>query len=228
MKKTEFQTYLSYLNNLIKNKMHKNTNPYLSALFMSFIEDSQKEKKRFEKIRKQKLRQKPLQSDPLLPPFEVGVYICDISVSHCLLFDVDPKFKGQMIITTKDFEFQNMILNPKDIEACLRFIKSTEGFVMYKSNEKVGAKFNHKHIHAWLSNDYLPFMELYSKEIIDKRQNFNKPIEVIHAKVNELNNFEYMLVGFEKITEARKDISLSVHNMRDRAKAISKFYSAIV
>lgn len=147
-KKTEFQKYLKQLNKTIHNKIHKNSNPYLATLFMSFSGDTAKEKETFEKLREQRMSLKSYQSDPLLPPFENGVFVTEISASHSLLFDLDPTFKGQMLICTKDFEYQNLLLTPQDMEACFRFIVATNGFVLFKSNEKVGSKFNHKHIHA--------------------------------------------------------------------------------
>lgn len=224
MKNTDFQNYLIDLNNLIQNKINKNKNPYLSALFMSFSEDAVEQRKEFQKVRERKLKQKQMQSDPLLPPFEKGVYITDISPTHCILFDSDPVLKGQMLITTKDFEYQNLLLTPKDFEACLRFIKATEGFVIYRSNEKVGTKFNHRHILGCLYNEYLPLIETYKREIDHRRKNFNKYSEPIHAKVNELVNFEHALVSFEPITLHRKEISLNPQNMRERAKHIHKLY----
>ena len=65
-------------------------------------------------------------------------------------------------------------------------------------------------------------MEVYCKEIEDRRENFGRFTEVIHARVNILNKFEYLLVGFEKITQQRKNINLNVDNIRARAKSISK------
>jgi hypothetical protein len=223
--KTTFQAYLSSLSSRIHSKIYKNSNPYLSALFMSFSMDTEKELKEFKKLKSKKLRQAQLQSDPLLPPFEVGVFISDLSSTHCLLFDMEPKLRGQMLISTKDFEFQNLQITPKDIEACLVFIKATDGFVLYKSNDKVGAKLNHKHIHACLNEQFLPLMETYSQEIDNRRTNMNRYTEEIHAKVNELTKFEYFLVGFEKITLKRKDVTLNVLNMRERSKAICRFFA---
>lgn len=65
-------------------------------------------------------------------------------------------------------------------------------------------------------------MELYNQEITDRRINFNKFTEVIHAKVNQLSKFNYLLVGFEKITQESKNISLSDFNLQVRTKAIRK------
>jgi ATP adenylyltransferase/5',5'''-P-1,P-4-tetraphosphate phosphorylase II len=108
--------------------MNRNPSKYLNMLFSSFNHLEKDELDKFSKIRSQKLKLKPRQSDPLLPPFKAGMYIRPISPSHFLLFDTDPVSKGQTLICTKDFEFQNLLLTCADIEACLKFIKATEGF----------------------------------------------------------------------------------------------------
>ena len=125
---TLFERQLIELNNIIQAKINRNRNPYLQALFTSFNDLSKEEKKKFNKMKQNKLNQKARQSDPLLPPFEIGFFIANISNSHFLMFDSDPKFRGQMLIATKDFGFQNLVLTPKDLEASLRFISSTSGF----------------------------------------------------------------------------------------------------
>ena len=223
-KNTDYQNYLINLNNLIHNRISKNKNSYLSNLFLSFNDDIPENKAAFEKIKQKKLAKKPVQSDPLLPPFEIGVFIADLSQSHSLIFDIDPKVRAQMMIITKDFEYQNLLITPRDIEAWLRFIKATEGFVLYSSNEKVGAKHNHKHIYACLHDIYMPMLEAYSGAIENRRNTINKFTETITAKINEISKFDYILCGFEKVTKSRKDISLNVHNMRERAKNIHSLY----
>ena len=223
-KNTEFQNYLINLNNHIHSRINKNRNPYLTSLFLSFNDDIPENKAKFEKLKQKKLAQKPIQSDPLLPPFEIGVFITDLSQTHSLIFDINPKIRAQMMIITKDFEYQNLLLTPRDIEAWLRFIKSTEGFVLYSSNEKVGARFNHKHIYACLHDVYMPMLEAYSNAIESRRNTINKFTETITAKVNEINKFDYILFGFDKITKSRKNISLNIQNMRERAKNIHSLY----
>ncbi|CAI2370612.1 unnamed protein product [Moneuplotes crassus] len=222
---TVFQRQLIELNNLVFTRINRNKNVYLQSLFHSFNEISEEEKKKTQKLRKKKLRERCRQSDPLLPPFEVGYFISDISNSHYLMFDSDPIFKGQMLLATKDFSYQNLLLSSKDIEACLRFIASTSGFCLYQSNEKVGAKFNHKHMHACLPESDLDLMESYTSEISNRRANFHKYTEVIHASCKSLPpKFSHILVGFEKITQKRKSIALTIDNIRERAKSIHKLY----
>ena len=73
-----------------------------------------------------------------------------------------------------------------------------------------------------MPQENLKLMETYSKEIEERRKNFEKYTEVIYSRVNKLNGYEYILVGFEKIIHSRKDISKNVRNIRERAENINK------
>ena len=96
---------------------------------------------------------------------------------------------------------------------------------MFASSDKVGAKFNHKHIMATMPSDSFELLDVYSEEIAARRKNFGREVDAIHAKVGVLTEFQYILIGFEKLSE-RKDIDLSEDNLRERAKAICKRFCA--
>jgi ATP adenylyltransferase/5',5'''-P-1,P-4-tetraphosphate phosphorylase II len=222
-KRTQFQRHLDEIHNDILEKMNRNPNKYLKMLFSSFSHLEKDELDKFSKIRSQKLKMKPRLSDPLLPPFKAGMFLRPISSTHFLLFDTDPVSKGQTLICTKDFEFQNLLLTCADFEASLKFIKATEGFCMFASSDKVGAKYNHKHIMATLPNDTFGLLDVYEEEIAARRKNFGREVDSIHARVGVLSEFHYILVGFEKLSD-RKEIDLNEDNLRERAKYIYKIY----
>lgn len=155
--RTDFMKKIDTINEKINEKMYDNPNPYLAALFASFSTESQKQRDEFEKIKKQKMSQKQLTSDPLLPPFEKGVYIADISTYHSLIFDLHARVKGQIMITTKNFVYHNLPLDAKDFEAALTFINAHQGFVLYNwSNYE---RYNHKHIYAFSYENYTDTIE---------------------------------------------------------------------
>ena len=85
-------------------------------------------------------------TNPFLPPFEEGLYVCDLGDDHRLLFNKFAVVKMHMLVVTKDFQSQNDLLNKKDLQAACKVTKAIGGFAFFNGGVESGSSHPHNHL----------------------------------------------------------------------------------
>lgn len=85
--------------------------------------------------------------NPFIPPFEEGVHIMDLGISHRLFLNKFALIHKHVLVTTSIFEMQTDPVNSKDFEASFLVLKSFPKAILFLNGGKVsGASLEHKHI----------------------------------------------------------------------------------
>lgn len=87
----------------------------------------------------------PKRADPFLPPFEEGLFIADLSKTHCLLFNKFCICKEHTLVVTKEMERQDAPLTEEDFTAIIYAMQSLEAFVFFNRGTLSGMSILHKH-----------------------------------------------------------------------------------
>lgn len=85
-------------------------------------------------------------NDPFLPPFDAGIFIMNLSKTHCLIFNKFQVTRDHLLIITRVFEAQTDPLNEADLFETYAVLKIHDGFGFFNSDEKAGASQKHKHL----------------------------------------------------------------------------------
>lgn len=79
-------------------------------------------------------------------PFEKDLFVCDISASHVALLNKFNVVDHHLLIVTREFEDQEMLLTPEDFEALWACMEEYEGLGFYNGGREAGASQSHKHL----------------------------------------------------------------------------------
>ena len=83
--------------------------------------------------------------DPFVPPFEPHLFIADLSSTHRLLYNKFCMANRHMIVTTSDFERQDVPMSAADMTAILMTMYATNSFVFFNRGFQSGMSILHKH-----------------------------------------------------------------------------------
>jgi len=92
-----------------------------------------------------------------MPPFEEGLYLGEISLTHDLVFNKFSVCDCHVIVITKEFEKQLDPLNAGDFKACLAVMKSLNAYMFFNSGFNSGASVLHKHMQL------IPYSSMYNE-----------------------------------------------------------------
>jgi sulfate adenylyltransferase (ADP) / ATP adenylyltransferase len=84
-------------------------------------------------------------ANPFLP-FEPAMYVTEITPTHVALLNKFNVIDRHLLIVTRDFEHQEMLLNAGDFEALHRCMAEYEGLGFYNGGVEAGASQPHKHL----------------------------------------------------------------------------------
>jgi ATP adenylyltransferase len=93
-------------------------------------------------MRKQEAKKKP---NPFLP-YEEGMFVADISPTHLCLLNKFNVIAHHLLIVTRHFEDQDMLLTRGDFEALCLCMGEFDGLAFYNGGEVAGASERHKHM----------------------------------------------------------------------------------
>jgi len=85
-------------------------------------------------------------NDPFLPPYDTGIFIMNLSKTHCLIFNKFQVTKDHLLIITRLYEPQTDPLTETDLYETYNILKIQNGFGFFNSDEKAGASQKHKHL----------------------------------------------------------------------------------
>ncbi|MBW1852605.1 MAG: phosphorylase [Deltaproteobacteria bacterium] len=83
--------------------------------------------------------------NPFLP-HEEEMFVADISDTHVCLLNKFNVIDHHLLIVTRSFEDQEILLTPRDLEAIWTCMAEFEGLVFYNGGEVAGASQKHKHL----------------------------------------------------------------------------------
>ncbi len=83
--------------------------------------------------------------NPFLP-YEEDLYVADISDSHVALLNKFNVVEHHLLIVTREYEDQNMLLTKKDFDALWTCMKEYDSLGFYNGGETAGASQRHKHL----------------------------------------------------------------------------------
>ena len=83
--------------------------------------------------------------DPYLP-YEEALFIADISDTHLCLLNKFNVVDHHLLIVTRNFEHQEMLLTPSDFHALAACLVEFESIGFYNGGETAGASQTHKHL----------------------------------------------------------------------------------
>jgi len=84
-------------------------------------------------------------ADPFLPP-EKELTVADISNTHLAVLNKFNVLKHHLLIVTRQFEDQEVLLTPNDFEALWLCMAEFNGLAFYNGGRTGGASQNHKHL----------------------------------------------------------------------------------
>lgn len=84
--------------------------------------------------------------DPFLPPFESGLFICELGESHRLLFNKFNFYRNHLLVVTKEFLLQSSPLSVLDLEEAIHIYRALGGMFFFNRGPNSGASQKHKHI----------------------------------------------------------------------------------
>ena len=104
--------------------------------------------KRKDDARKEQERTSALSSQPVNPflPYEEDLFISDISDTHVALLNKFNVVDHHLLIITKTFEDQEMLLTPLDFKALWACMAEYNALGFYNAGEAAGASQSHKHL----------------------------------------------------------------------------------
>lgn len=85
-------------------------------------------------------------NDPFLPPFDAGIFIMNLSKTHCLIFNKFQVTRDHLLVITRLYEPQTDSLTEVDLFETYNILKIHNGFGFFNSDEKAGASQRHKHL----------------------------------------------------------------------------------
>ncbi len=83
--------------------------------------------------------------NPFLP-YEQDMFVADISDTHVCLLNKFNVIDHHLLVVTRAFEDQEMLLTVRDFEAILACMAQFEGLAFYNGGEAAGASQQHKHL----------------------------------------------------------------------------------
>jgi ATP adenylyltransferase len=100
-----------------------------------------------DEARKQQKTESPVEinPDPFLPP-EQDLFVADISDTHAAVLNKYNVVDRHLLLITKHFENQNMLLTRKDFEALWLCLAEYDGLGFYNAGQEAGASQQHKHL----------------------------------------------------------------------------------
>ena len=106
--------------------------------------------------------------NPFLPPFQTGIFICELEPNHRLLFNKFNIYRNHLLVVTKEYESQLVRLNFEDLNQTIYIYRTMGGLFFFNRGQKSGASQPHKHIQIFPSQaKKLPIfreMEKFAKE----------------------------------------------------------------
>lgn len=83
--------------------------------------------------------------NPFLP-YEKDLFVADISETHVCLLNKFNVVDYHLLLVTREFEEQEMLLNLQDFEAMWAVLKEFDGLAFYNGGKLAGASQRHKHL----------------------------------------------------------------------------------
>lgn len=83
--------------------------------------------------------------DPFLP-YEEALFVADVSPTHVCLFNKYNVLDLHLLIVTRAFEDQDMLLTAADFEAMWRCLATLDGLVLYNAGREAGSSQRHRHL----------------------------------------------------------------------------------
>ncbi len=83
--------------------------------------------------------------NPFLP-YEPEMFVSDISDTHICLLNKYHVIEHHLLIVTREFEDQEMLLNRRDFEAITRCMSEFDALAFYNGGKTAGASQPHKHL----------------------------------------------------------------------------------
>jgi ATP adenylyltransferase len=150
--------------------------PEIKGLAVQIIQAENLSKKEAVKFKKE---------DPFLPPFEPGLFVCDLT-DHRILVNKFSMVKYHVLITTKLFEDQHSLLHVKDFIASYLALKALKGFCFYNGGPTSGSSQPHRHLQALPMHKEIPQSVLMQIEL---EMNEVQKDPVLGFKVHNLSFF---------------------------------------
>lgn len=150
--------------------------PKIKGLCVQIVQAENLAKKESNKFKKE---------DPFLPPFESGLFVCDLD-EHRILVNKYSMVKYHVLVTTKLFEDQHSLLNVKDFIASYLALRALKGFCFYNGGEESGSSQPHRHLQALPMHKELPQSILMQIEL---EMNEVQKDPVLGYKVHNLSFF---------------------------------------
>lgn len=103
-------------------------------------------KKAEDRRQKEQLKQKTgAEFNPFLP-YDNRLFVADFSRTHVGLLNKFNVMDDHLLIVTREFEHQHMLLTKNDFEALIYCLAEIDGIGFYNSGEVAGASQRHKHL----------------------------------------------------------------------------------
>ena len=150
--------------------------PKIKGLCVQIIQAENLSKKDAVKFKKE---------DPFLPPFEPGLYVCELD-EHRILVNKFSMVKYHVLVTTKVFEDQHSLLRMKDFTASYLALKALRGFCFYNGGQLSGSSQSHRHLQALPIHKEVPQSILMQIEL---EMNQVEKDPVLGYKVHNLSYF---------------------------------------
>lgn len=150
--------------------------PVIKGLCVQIVQAENLTKKEAIKFKKE---------DPFLPPFEQGLFVCDMD-EHRILVNKYSMVKYHVLITTKLFEDQHSLLQMKDFIASYLTLKALKGFCFYNGGHLSGSSQPHRHLQALPMHKEVPQSILMQIEL---EMNEVHPDPALGYKVHNLSFF---------------------------------------
>lgn len=91
-------------------------------------------------------RQKVIPRFPFLPPFEAGLFVCDLDASHRLLLNKFNVVNRHVLIVTSTFQPQSMTLPTDTLAHLIIYIKALSGLAFHNHGNDSGTSQPHFHV----------------------------------------------------------------------------------
>ena len=168
-----------------------------------------KEKAKKEQNKKEKKTGK--RCDPFLP-YELDMFVGDISPSHLCLLNKFNVVDHHILIVTRAFEEQTDLLNLEDFAALWSCLQEIDGLAFFNGGETAGASQRHKHLQLIP----LPFM----KDVV------HLPIEKAIANINWQDSLG-TITSFP-FTHAVAKLNISTKDPSEAAKIMLQQYQLLL
>ena len=101
-----------------------------------------------DEARKKQHEESLAEGKPVNPflPYDKNMFVADISETHVALLNKFNVVENHLLIVTRDFEDQEILLTPHDFEAFWACMAEYNGFGFYNGGEEAGASQRHKHL----------------------------------------------------------------------------------